>query len=255
MVDGLVAQGYGTRMVQQVHSVLRNALQSAMRDELLTRNVASLVRVKTPTYDIGRGLSVEQSRTLIASTRGHRLHAAIVVALYLGLRRAEVLGLRWADVDLDAGRLEVAQTLQRVEGRLQLLPPKTRRSRRTYPLPTPCVVALKAHRVAQGRERLAAGEVWTDSGMVFTTTVGTPVDPDNFSRTWERMRVVLGEPPVRFHDLRHTCVTLLLDAGVPPHIVRDVVGHSALDVTMSIYAHVSLEEKRTALLKLEDRLG
>lgn len=147
------------------------------------------------------------------------------------------------------------QTLQRVGGRLQVLPPKTRTSRRTIPLPGPVVDALKAHKVAQNKERLAAGTRWQDSGMVFTSTVGSPIEPDNLSRSWYKVRAVLGDPPPRFHDLSHTCVTLLLTEGVPPHVVQQIVGHSAIDVTMTIYAHTSLEEKRKALRQLGDRLA
>jgi len=256
LVDGLAEKGLRARMVQYVHAVLRNALQNAMREELVSRNVASLVRVRTPVYEVGRGLSAEQARKLIASTVTSRHHAAIVLALYLGLRRGELLGLRWDDVDLDGGRLEVRHALQRVDGQLQLLAPKTRSSRRTYPLPEPCVAALRSHRTAQRRELVVRGEDrWSETGMVFTSQRGTPMDPDNFSRTWERLRRVLGEPPVRFHDLRHTTVTLLLDSGVPPHVVRDIVGHGSLDVTMTIYAHTSLDEKRTAMTKLATRLA
>jgi integrase len=176
------------------------------------------------------------------------------VALYLGLRRGELLGLRWADVDLDIGRLEVVQTLQRVDGRLQFVRPKTRRSERTIPLPPVVVSALREHRARQAKERLAAGRCWTDSGLVFTSRVGTPLEPDNLRRSWYEVRKVLDEP-LRLHDLRHTCVTLLLEAGVAPHIVQEIAGHSALDVTMTIYAHASLDEKRAALRLLSDRLA
>jgi integrase len=178
-----------------------------------------------------------------------------VVAVYLGLRRGELLGLQWEHLDLEKETLQVVQTLQRVDGQLQLLPPKTRRSRRTVPLPPPVVEALKAHRVAQGKERLAAGADWQDTGMVFASAAGTPMEPDNLRRSWYRVRQVLPEPRPRFHDLRHTCVTLLLNEGVAPHIVQEIAGHSAIDVTMTIYAHTSLEEKRKALRLLGERLA
>jgi integrase len=183
------------------------------------------------------------------------IQAFYVLANLLGLRRAEVLGLRWDDVDLDAERLQVTQTLQRVEGSLQLLPPKTRHCRRTVPLPPPCVEALRQHRARQDREHLALGPAWTDSGLVFTTTIGTPIEPDNLRRSWDKVREATGDPQARFHDLRHTCVSLLLDAGSPPHVVREIVGHSAIDVTMTIYAHASLGEKRTAMRRLGERLA
>ncbi len=255
LVDELREQGMGTRGVQQTHAVLRNALQSAMRDELVVRNVAKLVQVQTPTYEVGRGLSVAQARTLLRHTRTDRLHALYVLAIYLGLRRGEVLGLRWVDVDLEQEFLSVTHTLQRVGGELRFQPPKTRSSRRTVPLPGPCLEALRAHRVAQDKERLAAGSRWRDEDMVFATTVGTPIEPDNLSRSWYKVRAVLGEPAPRFHDMRHTCVSLLLAEGAPPHVVQQIIGHSAIDVTMTIYAHASLDEKRTALSRLGQRLA
>ena len=245
----------GTRGIQQVHSVLRNALQHAMREEAVLRNVARLVQVKTPRYEVGQGLSVEQARTLLTATSKERLHALYVLAVYLGLRRGELLGLRWADVDLDQGSLRVRNTLQRVDGGLQFLPPKTRNSRRTVPLPPACLDALRQHRVRQGRERLSSGARWVDEDMVFASQVGTPMEPDNLSRSWYRVRTVLGEPAPRFHDLRHTCVSLLLAEGAPPHVVQQIVGHSAIDVTMTIYAHASLDEKRKALSRLGEALG
>jgi integrase len=254
LLDQLVARGLGPRMVQFVHAVLRNALENAVREELLARNVARLVQMRSPRYEVGRGLSVAQARALLQAARGDRFAALYVLAVYLGLRRGELLGLRWRDVDLDKGRLEVVQTLQRVDGELRFLPPKTRHSRRTIPLPPPCMEALVQHRRRQARERLAAGSDWREQGLVFATTVGTPFEPDNLRRSWSRIRAVTGDPPARFHDLRHTCVTLLLEAGVPPHVVREIVGHSAIDVTMTIYAHASLDEKRRALERLGDQL-
>jgi len=190
---------------------------------------------------VGRGLSPQQAKVLLKAAAGDRFSALYVVAVYLGLRRGELFGLRWEDVDLEEETLQVVHTLQRVDGQLQLLPPKTRTSRRTVPLP-PVLEALRLHKGAQGRERLAAGPGWVDSGMVFATTIGTPFEPDNLWRNWYQVRKVLGDPLPRFHDLRHTCVTLLLTEGVAPHIVQQIVGHSGIDVTMTIYAHTSLEE-------------
>ncbi|MFP5346123.1 MAG: tyrosine-type recombinase/integrase [Actinomycetes bacterium] len=255
MCQELGQDGLQRRGVQFVHAVLRAGLQNAMRDELLARNVAKLVQVPGPVYEVGHGLTPKQARNLLSAAKSDRLSALYVLAVYLGLRRAELLGLQWEHVDLDEGTLQVVHTLQRVDGRLQLLPPKTRTSRRTVPLPPPVVEALRAHRVAQGKGRLTAGSRWVGSGMVFATTIGTPIEPDNLNRSWCRVRQVLDEPLPRFHDLRHTCVTLLLTEGVPPHVVQQIVGHSGIDVTMTIYAHTSLEEKRKALHLLGERLA
>jgi integrase len=241
------------RTVQQAHSVLRNALHSAMREELIFRNVASLVRVPAPAYRVDRGLSVEQAHKLIELSEPDRLHAFFVLAVMLGLRRGELLGLHWSDVDLNGGALRVVHTLQRVGGRLQLVPPKTMSSVRTVPLPETCVAALRRHADRQEKERVEAAEAWQDSGLVFTSRVGTPLEPDNLRRHWEPLKTALGVE-LRFHDLRHTCVSLLLDLGVPPHVVREIVGHADIGVTMQIYAHASLDERRRAMDALDGRL-
>ncbi|QGK71973.1 tyrosine-type recombinase/integrase [Allosaccharopolyspora coralli] len=241
------------RTIQFIHAVLRNALQQAMREELVMRNVATLVQVKTPKYRVNRGLELADARKLLRESEDDRLHALYVLALYLGLRRAELLGLRWEDVDLNEGALELVQTLQRVGGELMVVPTKTAGSTRTIPLPSVCIRALRAHQDRQIRERESA-EVWKDSGLVFTNTIGRPLEPGNLRRSWHPLRDRIGLPETRFHDLRHSCVSLLLDVGVPPHIVARIVGHSDSRITMSIYAHASLDEQREALDRLEDHL-
>jgi integrase len=178
-----------------------------------------------------------------------------VLALCLGLRRGELLGLRWADVDLEAGTLEVVHALQRVGGELRFVRPKTEDSERTIPLPEICIEALRAHRERQKTDRSNAWPNWQENDLVFPSRIGTPLEPDNLRRSWGRIRKTANLGDVRFHDIRHTCVSLLLDLGVPPHIVRDIVGHSDIEVTMTIYAHAALDEKRKALKKLGDALG
>ena len=133
-----------TRGIQQTHAVLRNALQNAMRDEVVIRNVAKLVQGRTPRYEVGTGLSVEQARTLLAGSREDRLHALYVLAVYLGLRRGELPGPRWTHLNLVDGTLQVRHTLQWVDGELRFLPLKTPTSRRTIPLPAPCIEVLRA---------------------------------------------------------------------------------------------------------------
>ncbi len=212
------------RMVQSIHAVLRNALESAVREEILPRNVARLVRVPAPRYKINRGLTTPQARATLRAAAGHRLEALYVLALFLGLRRGELLGLRWQDVDLDGAKLEVVQTLQRVGGALRLVPPKTEDSAQTVPLPPLCVEALREHKRRQFAERGEAWPDWEDHGLVFPSRRGTPMEPDNLRRSWGEIRTKAGLGATRLHDLRHTCVTLLLDLGTPPHVVREIVG-------------------------------
>ena len=242
------------RTVQMIHAVLRNAIEHAVREEVVPRNVVKLIRVPTPQYEVGTGLSVEQARSVLAAVERDRFRALYVAALVLGLRKGELLGLRWEDVDLAAGELHVRQAAQRVAGELRFSAPKTRRSRRIVPLPELAADALRERRARQAVDRLAAGPDWWDSGLVFTTALGTPVEPRNLNRHWYGVRDRVGLSGVRFHDLRHTCVTLLLDAGVPPHIVQAIAGHSGIEVTMTIYAHAAREEQQAALRGLGERL-
>lgn len=242
------------RMVQSVHAVLRNALQNAVREELIVRNVAQLVQVPTPSYDTGKGLSVAEARLLLREAREDRLYALYVLALVMGMRRGELLGLHWDAVNLDRETLIVERALQRVGGELKLVATKTRSSVRTIPLPPLVVAALREHQERQAQERAAAGIEWKEHGLVFTSRIGTPLEPDNLRRSWYPLRKHLGLQ-LRFHDLRHSSVTLLLDLGVPPHVVRQIAGHSDIGVTMKVYAHASLDEQRKALWRLGEQLS
>ena len=174
LLDECRAAGLSDRSVRYVHATLRVALEDAMREDHLARNVAKLVRLSTPQRPETRILSAAEGRTLLRATRDDRLSAALVLLLLLGLRRSEVLGLRWQDVDVDQGVLHVRQGLHWLEGRLQFLPPKTRRSRRSVPLPALCARALEDHRERMARERGDCPHPWEDNDLVFVTTVGTP---------------------------------------------------------------------------------
>jgi integrase len=198
-----------------------------------------------------RPLSIDEARLLLKAAKRDRLYALYAVALSLGLRRGEALGLRWVDVELTTGVLHVRQTVQRHGGQLHYAPPKTPRSRRTIPLPPSCVKILERHRERQAEERITAGDSWQESDLVFTTPRGAPVEPNDFSKAFRRLCLAAGIRPVRLHDLRHTCASLLLAQGVPPRVVMEVLGHSSLDVTMNIYGHVMLDAQREALSRME----
>lgn len=247
----LARDGVGERTAQLTHATLRAALEDAVREEIIPRNVARLVRAPRPEQAEREPLTVDQVRVLLGSVREHRLYALFVVVAVLGMRRSEVLGLRWEDVDLDAGVLRVQRGLQRAGGSLVTLPTKTRRSARVVPLPGVVVRALRGHRKAQEAERLALGPRWPDLGYVFTTPVGTPIDPRNCTRMVQNAVRRAGLPAVRLHDFRHGCVSVLLALGIPPRTVMEIVGHSTLEMTMNVYAHVTLDDKRSAL----DQLG
>ncbi|WP_322756372.1 site-specific integrase [Frankia sp. Cas3] len=248
-------EGLSARTVQYLHAILRAALQHAVREELLSRNVAKLVQPGPVRRDEINPLTAVEARALLAAAKGHRFYPLYAVAVALGLRRSEALGLSWADVDLVGRTLTVRQTLHRSDGQLVLFAPKTAKSRRTIPLPTICVDALRAHCRRQNTERAQAGERWQETGLVFTTTIGTPIEPRNLNRHFYVLCAKAGVRRVRLHDLRHTCASLLLAQGVPARVVMELLGHSAIAVTMNVYSHVMPAASRDATDKIGSLLG
>ena len=175
----------------------------------------------------------------------------------LGLRRSEACGLRWEHIDFECRTLRIAQTVHRVDGALQVLGTKTRRSNRTVPLPGRCLFALAEHR-RRPQERpgdQVPGRPWTSTGFVFGTAWGTPLEPRNLTRMWVKLCDATGTRRVPLHALRHTCVSLLLALGVHPRVVMEIVGHSAMEMTMNVYGHVQLDSQRAALDRLDDELS
>lgn len=256
MVDKLQDEGTSRRGVQWIHSTLRVALQHAVREELVTRNVARGVKIEQPVAgSTVEPFSIDEARRFLRAVEPHRLYALWVAMIHLGLRRSEACGLHWSDVDLDVRTLRVRRSLQRVGGELVELPTKTRRSTRTVPLPALCVRVLGEHRDRQAKERADAGRLrWQDTDYVFTSTVGTALEPRNVSRAFGELCDKHGFRRVRLHDLRHTCVSLLLSLGVHPRVVMEIVGHSAIEMTMNVYGHVTLDTQREALDLLDDKL-
>ena len=177
----------------------------------------------------------------------HRLHALFAVGVALGLRKGELLALRWDDVDLDGGVLHVRQNVQRLpEMGLVFGPPKSNKSRRTIPLPAASAKVLRTHRANQAAEALALGPAWVDSGLVFTSTVGTVIEPRNLNRFFDELITKAGVRRIRFHDLRHTCASLLLAQNVPARVVMEILGHSQLAMTTDLYSHVMPTALRAA---------
>jgi integrase len=171
----------------------------------------------------------------------------LTVALATGMRRGEVLGLRWDDVDLDARQLAVRGTLKRMpKVGLVLDTPKTASATRAIPLPDHAVAVLREHRRQQNVERLAAGPEWQPTGFVFTTPIGSPVDPRNLTRDLHTVSTAAGLGPIRFHALRHTAATLMLTNGVPLEVISVTLGHASYAITADVYAKVGATLQRTA---------
>ncbi|SKA80739.1 Site-specific recombinase XerD [Agreia bicolorata] len=234
------ATGVSDRTVQLSHAVLRTMLSEAVREQYVSRNVASLVRAPRGERAEIVPWSLADVEAFVKAAKDHRLSALFTLAYSTGLRRGELLGLRWQDLDFDRRLLHVRQTLQRLgkdEG-LVLGPPKSMRSRRSIPLPAVAVEALTVHRQEQLVERSAAREGWVESDFVFTTTIGTSIEPSNLLRTFNALTVKAGVRRIRFHDLRHTFASLMFSQNVPPRVVMDVLGHSTLAITTDLYAHI-----------------
>lgn len=244
------------RTVRFLLVLLRAALQHAVREDELPRNVARNVELSIGTRREIEPLTVQEGRQLLAAARENRLWAAYELAVRIGLRRGEVLGLRWSDVDLYEGVLTVRQALQRVGGELLIVAPKTQRSARRVALPPECATALRAQRAQQIADHKAAGDNWkgTAQGLVFTTRNGTPSEPRNLHRSFEALCARAGVRRVRFHDLRHTCASLLHEQGADARTIMEVVGHSPIRMTMDIYTFVRLDSQRSAFDRVGDAL-
>ncbi len=247
--------GLSPRRVQYIHTVLRRALVTAEKWGMVSRNVAKLVDPpRVPKHEI-TPLTPEQARQLIESAVDDRHLALYVTALGTGLRQGELLGLRWEDVDLHAGRLQVRHSLANVKGMLTLLEPKTDRSRRNVYLADSVVTALRAHRTRQRMERLVAGSRWVDSGHVFTTLHGTPYHAATITRAFQAALDRAGLPRCRFHDLRHAAATFLLAQGMTLEDVKQLLGHSSIALTSNTYGHVLEQRQRQVALAMDAVLG
>lgn len=253
-MNAALGDGASPRSAAHMRAVLRTALNVAMRWGILGRNVASLAGPPhVPEREI-RPLSRSDARTILEAVRGDRLEALFTVGLALGLRQGEALGLRWADVDLEAGTLSVQRSLQRVDGGWLFLEPKTTRSRRTVPLPGPVTAALREHRARQLQERLSLGPAWqgeTWGDLVFTDEAGGPLSGFHVSRRFKALLAVAGLPQMRYHDLRHGAASLMAAQGVPARVAMEILGHSQISTTMNVYVHVAPELGRDAA----DRIG
>lgn len=246
---------YADATIRQVYTVLRQALDGAVRDGLLAKNPAAAVQRPGIARKEARHLDSVDVSAVLAAARESRHHPALVLIANTGMRRGEALGLCWSAVDLDNGLLRITGTLTRSGKDLVISEPKTTRSRREVPLAAPLVALLRKHRATQKAERLRAANQWHESDLVFTTELGRPVDPRNFLRTIERAAKDAGVEGVGIHTLRHSAATALLDGGAHIKLVSDLLGHSSIAITGDIYGHSSQGAAREALNALAGRLN
>lgn len=240
---------------------LRQALKYAVVRGLVARNVALDARAWGARARRPRFLTTVEAARLLAAARGNRHEALYRVALILGLRQGELLGLRWANVDLDGGCIAVREQLQRrmpAEGagaRLVLRGLKSDAAHRTLPLPPALVALLREHQIAHDALRVRHGHGWNADGFVFVSRKGTPLDGAHLSVAFRRLVARAGLPPVRFHDLRHSAASFLGADGVPVEVAKAILGHSDVRLTLNLYRHVQPEEFDRAAAAMERRLA
>jgi integrase len=241
-LNDLQAGALAPRTAHHALSKLRQALSLAVRQGYIARNVASLVDAPSvPRYQAAV-LTVPQVHALLAAVDNHRLAPLYHLACYRGLREGELLALRWADVDLQAGTLRVTRA-------------KTPAGNRTIPLGAALVARLQAHWHLQQEERRIEDTHWKEHGLVFPTGVGTPISARNLLRHFKALLRRAGLPNIRFHDLRHSCASLLAAEGTPLPVTARILGHNQISTTAEIYTHVALDDMQEWLARLDDALG
>jgi integrase len=263
----LADNGKAANTIRNVRAVLRRALNQAVRWGKLHRNVAALVELPRTSKRLNEAaatspqprqmtiLSPAQAQRLLDTVADHRWAGVYRVALELGLRRGEILALRWADLDFERKVLAVTGTIHRHSGKLHRDVPKTNASRRLLPLTATLIAALRTHKERQDDERAARGEGWIDLDLVFTTGHGTAIEPHNL---YDHFKAALKQatlPDMRFHDLRHSCASILLAQNVHPRVIMEILGHSEIGTTMNLYAHVIPEVEASAVQLLSQALN
>jgi integrase len=237
--------GLSARTVGYIHATIHNALEQAVKDGLLPRNVADAVKPPQLYKEEIQPLTPAQTKTLLEAVGGEtvggdRFEALYVLAVTAGLRQGELLGLKWEDIALDRGLLQVRRTLSSTKGGEPIFSnPKTARGRRSVKLTARAVEALKRHRERQLEEREEVAGLWQNHGLVFPTQVGTPMSRHNLvARSFKPLLKRAGLPEIRFHDLRHTCATLMLAVGANPKVAQETLGHANVTITLDTYSHL-----------------
>ena len=254
-------EGLAPATIIYYHSVLHNALDTAVKWGVIFRNVCDLVAPpRKQQYEI-QPLTMEQMQQLLATVRGHKWEALFTLALATGMRRGELLGLKWQDINFEAGLLQVRRVLSRVPTNMPErehvyveAEPKTQKSRRSVMIAPFAFEALKKHRASQLEAKLKAGEFWQEHDYVFCTLHGTHLNPNHVVEEFKKLLTRAGLPDIRFHDLRHSAATLLLSLGIHPKVVQELLGHTQISMTMDVYSHVLPGMQQDAMRQLDAAL-
>jgi integrase len=251
----LIDSGLAPRTVSHAHKLLHRVLADAVKNGTLARNVAAIHAPPAVEAEEIEILLPEQIADVLAKLEGHTLFPIVAIALATGLRRGELLGLQWSDIDLDAATLRVERSVEEVKAGLRLKSPKTKRGRRNLKLPAEAVAVLRAHKLQQSKIRLALGMGKSDATtLVFSDVEGELLKPHTVSRAWRRAVVALKLPAVTFHALRHSHASMLIRAGVDILTISRRLGHSKAAITLDVYGHLIEGADAAAAKALEGML-
>ncbi len=242
--------------IRYIHAVLHTALNHAIKEGLITRNISQSVQLprrKQPDLQV---LTLEQAAQLIEATSEDRFKMLLTLAITTGMRQGEILGLKWQDIDWEKQQLQVRRSIARLKGQgIVEIEPKTTHSRRKIALPLFVMELLKEYKTRQEGIRLQAGDLWQNNDLVFCVWHGGHIHPSFLDRVFQRFLKTAGLAHIRFHDLRHSAVTILLEMGVPAQVVQEIAGHSNISTTLGIYGHVLPGQQAKAVNHWDGRLG
>jgi integrase len=244
-------RGLSAQTVQHIHRTLSQALSHAVRLGVLFKNPAQQVKPPKPDRREIKILGKDEIGTLLKAASGTWHYLPALVAVTTGLRRGELLGLRWSDLDLKAGMLTVNQSMERIKGEIAFKAPKTKTSRRSITLPAVTIQALHEHRLDQAGARLKLGLGRDPRGLVFTRADGQPLDPDSLSKAFGRLVATADVTPITLHGLRHTHISHLLMDGVHVKVVSERAGHANVNITLSVYAAYIPSMQADAALRVD----
>lgn len=244
-------KGLSATSVGYIHAVLHSMLKRAVKNGLVSKNVAELVDKPKKTRHEIKPLSLEELKHFLIAIKETHHYAAYLLECYTGLRRGELLALRWQDVDFDNKKIMVCQGLVRTKEGLSFNQPKTEASRRSIPINDEVLAALKMQKRRQREQKVFLGQGYNqDKDLVFCNITGNPLDPRSFTKSFQRVLLQAGLPQIRFHDMRHTHATLLLALGENPKVVQERLGHTTIRMTLDTYSHTlpGMQESATAVL-------
>lgn len=251
-----VEEGLSSSRVHALHTVIYMALQQAIRWRLLARNVGEDVSLPRDSRPHERQtLTTEQAQKLLDAARGHRLEAMLTLALTTGMRRGELLALRWQDIDFTNRRLSIQRSVSRLPGGYRVSEPKTTSGKRSITLPPFVIVALGQHRVRQLETKLKVGPAWEEHDLVFSNSYGRFLNSASLYHLFTSVVKKAGLPHMRFHDLRHSAATLLLAMKVPVKVIQELLGHSSITTTLNVYGHVLPTMQDEAMDNMERLFG